>query len=76
MEANLRILQSFKKINEKIDDNEQKQKDINIKNEKAKIKNVGNNYDGDIWNNIIIVCVIDLLFLYKIFIIICNRINF
>ncbi len=38
-----------------------KQKDINIKNEKAKIKNVGNNYDGDIWNNIIIVCVIIII---------------
>lgn len=31
MEANLRILQSFKKINEKINDNEEKQKEINKK---------------------------------------------
>ena len=33
MEANLRILQSFKKVNEKIEANEKKQKEINEKND-------------------------------------------
>jgi hypothetical protein len=48
MESNLRILQSFKKINEKINDNEEKQKEINretddfIKDISKKIKEIDN----------------------------------
>lgn len=48
MESNLRILQSFKKINEKINDNEEKQKEINreiddfLKDISKRIKEIDN----------------------------------
>jgi exonuclease VII large subunit len=48
MESNLRILQSFKKINEKINDNEEKQKEINreiddfLKDISERIKEIDN----------------------------------